>query len=216
MAVITLGVADDHALFRKGMIALLSENPDFRVVLEAANGRDLINQLDHKKPEVLLLDLNMPEMDGIQASAYIVKRHPGIRIIAVTMHDSEAYILKLIGLGAKGYLLKNTGYEELCEAVYSVIRNGFYFNDLVSTAMLKKIVLQNTLSPQFNTEIQLTERETEILRLICQEKTTEEIAEMLFISPRTVEGHRKNLMTKVGARNMTGVIVYAVKHGLAD
>lgn len=212
---IKYAIADDHKLFRKGVIAALEDSPDLELVLEAQNGRELLNNLNKAKPDIILLDLKMPEMDGIQATAEIRKQNENIKIIVITMHDDEKYVIHLMEIGANGYLLKNAEPEEIKTAIHTAYENGYYFNDFVNKALLKRVVHKTQLKPIFNKDIELTSREIEVLKLICQEQTANEISQLIFLSPRTVEGIRTRLLEKIGVKNTAGLVMYAVKNGIA-
>lgn len=214
---ISIILADDHSLFRKGMKKLIDELPYMRVTHEAFDGEELLRILGaiEQKPDVILMDLNMPNLNGIEATAVIHKKYPSIKIIVLTTYDDEQYIVRMVEKGADGYLFKNADIEEVEKAIRDVTSTGFYFNDKMMTALRKGSALK-TKNVSFNGAVNLTARELEILRLICTELTATEIAEKLFISMRTVDGHRQHLLEKTGARNTAGLVIYAVKKGLLD
>jgi len=191
---IRYAIADDHKLFRRGVIAALEDMPALKLVLEAENGRDLLNNLSKAKPDIILLDLKMPEMDGIETTIEIRKLDTDVKIIIITMLDDEKYVIHLMEIGANGYLLKNAEPEEIKEAILAAYENGYYFNDFVNKALLRKLVHKTQLKPVFNNNIELTSRELEVLKLICQEQTANEISKLIFLSPRTVEGIRTKLL----------------------
>jgi DNA-binding NarL/FixJ family response regulator len=200
---IKYAIADDHKLFRRGVIAALEDTPAFKLVLEAENGRDLLNNFNKAKPDVILLDLKMPGMDGIETVIELRKQNEEVKIIIITMLDDEKYVIHLMEIGANGYLLKNAEPEEIKTAITTAYESGYYFNDFVNKALLKKVVHKNHLKPVFNKDIQLTSREIEVLKLI-------------FLSPRTVEGIRTKLLEKIGVKNTAGLVMYAVKHGIVE
>lgn len=211
---IRIALADDHTLFRKGMIALLQSQPDFEVVADCDNGKQLLDSLSEHPADVVLLDLEMPEMDGMATTKALAASLPEVMVIILSMHNDEQFIVHLMESGAKGYLLKNTDPDEIEQAIRSVHETGYYFSDLVSRTMLQGLVHKHDMFPKFNNQDALSEREIEVLKLICAERTTTEIGEELFISPRTVEGHRNNILQKTGARNTAGMVVYAIKNQL--
>lgn len=213
---IRYAIVDDHPTFRKGVIAVLEHTPFLKLVLEAENGRDLLNNLPKAKPDIILLDLKMPEMDGIEATIEIRKQNSDVKIIIITMHDDEKYVIHLMEIGANGYLLKNAEPDEIKMAITAAYENGYYFNDFVNKALLKKVVHKNQLKPVFNKNIELTSREIEVLKLICQGLTANEIAKLIFLSPRTVEGIRTKLLEKIGVKNTAGLVMYAVKNGIVE
>jgi len=214
--IIKYAIADDHKLFRKGIIAVLEDSPGFKLVLEAQNGRELLSNLNKAKPDVILLDLRMPEMDGIETTVEIRKQNEDVKIIIVTMLDDEKYVIHLMEVGANGYLLKNAEPEEIKTAITTAYENGYYFNDYVNKALLKRVVHKNQLKPVFNNNIELTNREIEVLKLICNEQTANEISKLIFLSPRTVEGIRTKLLEKIGVKNTAGLVMYAVKNRLVE
>ena len=172
--------------------------------------------LETISPDVIIMDLKMPIMDGMEATKEVRKKYPSIKVLVVTMYDDDKFIIHLMENGANGYLLKNTEPDEIRKSIYSVHENGYYFNDIVNKALLKKLVLKNNLKPSFNQNVELTEREVEVLKLICEEKTAAEIAKDIFLSPRSVEGIRQRLIEKVGVRNTAGLVMFAVKNNMVD
>lgn len=216
MPKIKIGIADDHVLFRKGMVAILEENPDFEVIFEAGDGKELIDLIPAFSPDLILLDLKMPVMNGMEAIAVIRERFDNLKVIALSSYEEESFIIHMMENGVNGYLVKNSDPEEVENSIYSVMENGYYFNDHISKVMLKGLVNKKRITPSFNIEIDLTPREREILELVCQEFTNREISEKLCIGIRTVEGYRNNLLKKVGARNTAGLVVYAFKNGIID
>lgn len=210
---IKLALVDDHNLFREGIKLLLQPITDMELVIEASNGKELLEQLEGDTPEVVLLDLDMPEMDGIETSKRLREISEDIGIIILTMYDDEQMIAHLMELGANGYLLKDTSQQELEKAIRSVHETRFYFNDFVSKALLTGVRSKRKSDPKIGNNIDLTRRESEVLQLICEELTTQEMADKLFLSPRTVEGHRQNLIEKFGVKNTAGLIIRAIKLG---
>lgn len=211
METITLGLVDDHNLFREGIKSLLSKIPDITLVLEAVSGKDLLTKLNNTVPDVILLDLEMEEMNGVDATVKLQESYPNIKVIILTMHKEKRMISYLMEVGANGYLLKDTNRAELEEAIRSVYEKGFYFNSFVSEALLKGLKSKTHKPPVIGKDYHLTNRELEVLERITEELTTAEIAEQLFLSVRTVEGHRKNLMTKLEVKNTAGLIIKAIK-----
>ncbi|TSE06409.1 MULTISPECIES: response regulator transcription factor [Aquimarina] len=211
METIKLGLIDDHNLFREGIKSLLKKMPGITLVLEAVSGKDLLAQLNNVVPDVILLDLEMEDMNGVDATLKLQERYPDLKIIILTMHKEERMISYLMEVGANGYLLKDTNQEELETAIRSTYEKGFYFNSFVSEALLKGLKHKTTKPPAIGKDYHLTSRELEVLEGITHEFTTSEIAEQLFLSVRTIEGHRKNLMNKLGVKNTAGLIVKAVK-----
>ncbi len=216
MSKIKIAIADDYKIFRDGLKVGLSADENLDVMMEADNGEDLLKALETTIPDVILMDLKMPIMDGMEATKAVRKKYPSIKVLVVTMYEDDKFIIHMMENGANGYLLKNAESEEIRKSIYAVHENGYYFNDVVNKALLKKLVLKNNLKPSFNQNIDLTEREQQVLKLICEEKTAAEIGKEIFLSPRSVEGIRQRLIEKIGVRNTAGIVMFAVKNGLAD
>lgn len=213
MQKIRVGIVDDHELFRKGVIGILDPNR-FEVVLEAENGQAFIDRLDSVAVDVVLLDLEMPVLDGMEACKRVRERFPELKILILTMHRAPHFMVHMMENGANGYLVKESGPDELEEALERVYRTGYFFNDALSRAMLLKLEGGSRKVPKQMLNDELSEREAEVLRLICEELTTPEIADKLYLSPRTVEGYRKQLLEKTGARNTAGLVLWAVRQGI--
>ena len=216
MSKIKIAIADDYKIYRDGLKVGLSADENLEVVAEADNGEDLLKLLEQYTPDVILMDLKMPIMDGMEATKVVRKKYPAIKVLVITMYEDDKFIIHLMENGANGYLLKNTEPEEIRKSIYSVHENGYYFNDVVNKALLKKLVLKNNLKPSFNQNVELSEREMEVLKLICEEKTAAEIGKEIFLSPRSVEGIRQRLIEKVGVRNTAGLVMFAVKNAIVD
>lgn len=210
---IRLALADDQILFLKGLAMLLQDMADAQVVLECRNGAELLVELRHTPVDIVLLDLQMPVLDGIATTKHIKQDFPQVKVIILSTHEEEAMIAQLMELGANGYMLKTAEPDEIDTAIRSVAANGFYFSELVSRVMLHGLVKKKQVKPHFNEIDPLSERELDVLRGICQEFTTAEIAAKLFVSPRTVDFHRNNLLLKTGAKNAAGLVVYAITKG---
>lgn len=216
MSKIKIAIADDYKIFREGLKVGLSADENFEVIMEADNGEDLLKELLTVSPDVIIMDLKMPLMDGMEATKEVRKKYPSIKVLVVSMYDDDKFIIHLMENGANGYLLKNTEPDEIRRSIYAVHENGYYFNDLVNKALLKKLVLKNNLKPSFNQNVELTERELQVLKLICEEKTANEIGKEIFLSPRSVEGIRQRLIEKIGVRNTAGLVMFAIKNGMVD
>jgi DNA-binding NarL/FixJ family response regulator len=208
-----VAIVDDQQMFRKGLISLISEFNEMSVIIEAGNGKELIDKMVRKVPDVVLLDLEMPGMDGAQTLAWLKQKHPRIRVIILTMHDEESIIAHMVENGAHGFLVKNDPIETLVDAVHSVMDTGYYFDDRISKALLTRLITGEKIKPKFS-KVNLTERELQIVQLICEEFTNKEIAEKLCLSVRTIDGHREVILEKIKARNTVGIVMYAVKNGL--
>lgn len=192
---------------------ILSDSPNIKVVFEADNGKQFFERLAFEPVDIVILDVEMPVMDGIATLELIRDNHPDLRVIMLTMHDSDRLINHLMHLGANGFLLKDENPEVVRLAVERVSQEGIFFRDYVSKALLKG-GRQKPNKPDGYFGPNISEREMEVLSLICQEYTSKEIADKLFISTRTVEGHRRSLQEKTGSRNLVGLVLYAVKNGI--
>lgn len=216
MPAIRLAIADDHKIFRKGLVATLSDYPLVKLVLEAGNGKELVEQLPACLPDVVLMDLKMPLMDGLEATAHVRHHHSRIKVLALSMFDDDRYLISMMKAGARGYLLKNAEPDEIVRAIREVSEKEFYFNDQLSVAMLHKVLGNEALPNTSSGQVALTSREIEVLRLVCQEYTNLEIADRLCVSARTVEGYRTQLFEKINARNIAGLVLYAIRHRIID
>lgn len=210
---IKLALVDDHNLFRQGIKLLLEDIDSVELIIEGSNGQELLDAMENQVPDIVLLDLEMPVLNGIETSKILKKKYEDVGIIILTMYDDEQMIAHLMEIGANGYLLKDTTEEELRKAIRSVNENQFYFNDFVSKALLSGVKAKRKAEPKIGNNIDVTRRESEVLQLICEELTTQEMADKLFLSPRTVEGHRQNLIEKFGVKNTAGLIIRAIKLG---
>ncbi len=215
---IKIAIAEDEGLVGSGFKAVLKEVPNFQVVMSASNGKELIDTLETTQtlPHIILMDLNMPVLNGVEATKIIREKYPDIQIIALTSYNSTSFILSIIKIGASAYILKNENPDSLIVAINGIYENGFYYDRKV-LEVLKENAIHPTRSREIQfTYAQLTDRELQVLELICRQYTTVEIGEKLFISPRTVEGHRNNLLQKTGMKNVVGLVVYAIKNELVD
>ncbi len=205
-------VADDHQMFIDGIKALLKNEKDIKVTGEALNGHEVLALLKKEPADIVLLDVNMPGMDGIETTKPIREKYADVKILMLTMHNKHEFIFGLANAGASGYILKNTGRKELLEAIHTVHAGKTYFSKEVTETILQNITKKPT--EQKLEAAQLTEREKDVLKLIAQEFTTQEIADQLFISTNTVETHRKNLLSKLNAKNIAGLVKFAIQTGL--
>ena len=210
---IQLLIADDHRVLRDGIRAMISGHKEIVVVGEASNGIEVLDLLEKVNVDLVLLDISMPHMDGVETCKKINKLYPLVNVLALTMYDEGALISNMVKYGAKGYILKNTGKEKLIQAIKTVYNGGTYFSEKVKdTLIMSMSPLKKTNTSYFLPK--LTNREKEIVNLIANEFTTAEIAEKLFISEKTVETHRKNLLQKLNVRNTAGLVRIAVEKGL--
>ncbi len=213
-----IAIADDELLFRKGLGLLISEFEDMTLVFEAANGEELLNKLliAEVLPDVLLLDLNMPVMNGIEVAPIINKNYPALRFIVLSTHYSKAFVINMIELGAASFLVKNTSPAEMEHAIREVATKGFYYDQNVMEVIRDNMVKKARPQLRVPFGIDLSDREREILQMICEEMTAKEIAEQLYISTRTVEGHRNSLLSKLNCKNTAGLVVVALQNKLVD
>jgi DNA-binding NarL/FixJ family response regulator len=207
-------IADDHTLFRKAMVNLLRSFERVVDVKDAENGKELLTLIKYEIPDVVIVDLQMPVMDGAETSSQIIQKYPDVKIIILTMHDSNKFILHMMELGVHAFLLKNTEPDELEKAIYAVYDKDFYHNELVASVLRKNVKERKQGQRPIFEHSELTEREKEILLLICQELTMKEIGQRLFLSENTVRNHRVNIMEKVGVNNIVGLIKYAYETGV--
>lgn len=212
---IKIVIADDHRMFIDGLKALLKTQKQFSITGEALNGKQLLEILGNTAADIILMDVNMPEMDGIEATKQVKLHYPQIKVLMLTMFNTRDYIEKLLRAGADGYILKNTGKEELTIAIETIMRGESFFSKEVTEKIMEGLQKKkNQENDPMMTE--LTEREKDVLKLIVEELTTNEISETLHISPHTVETHRKNLISKLQVKNIAGLVKYAIQHGLAE
>ena len=213
---IRIAIVDDQNLFRQTLAMLLAGIPDFELVAESANGPDLLKAIAllGDLPDILLMDMNMPGMDGLELNKIIREKYPEIKVIVLSVHAQGTLIAKLIQSGASAYLVKNCDREELMLAIKSTFNTGYYMNKQTLIALQENNKISSK-SHHFSTlPINLTERELEVLKLICDQYASAEIAEKLFLSTRTVEGHRNHLLTKTESRNTAGLVLFAIRHQL--
>lgn len=212
MEKIRIIIADDHQLFRNGLKILLNAFPDFEVSGEASNGEEFLRLIKTVKADIALMDINMPEMDGIEATRRGLRIVPGMNIIALSMYGEEEYYYKMVDAGAKGFLLKDSDINEVRDAITTVFRGGSYFSQELLYHVIQKIKHREHESKSAN----LSRREKEILLKICEGLSNQEIAETLFISKRTVDKHRANLLGKTNSKNTASLILFAIKNKLIE
>lgn len=217
---IRIGLVEDQLLFRQGIKAIIESWKEFEVTFESENGYSVVSSLRSSLavPHVMLVDLSLPpdgneEFSGLELTQSLQQSFPEIRVIILSAHNDEYFISRLIEKGAHGYLVKDSDPDEVRDAILAVFEHGSYVNEQTLRAIQKR--LSGTIKPS-KTEEKLSRREEEVLKLVCQQLTTEEIAEKLFISPKTVNGHRNNLLIKTNSRNVTGLVLYAIKHHIVE
>jgi len=204
-------LVDDHTLFRKGMQFLLNNYDDIEIIAQASNGKELLDILPEKQADVVLIDIEMPVMNGIEATQKAMELYPNLKIISLSMYGEEEYYYKMINVGAKGFILKNSDIDEVTRAIRTVMNGSTYFSSEVLYNVVKNIT---EVSEKKENLAQLSDRELEIVGLICKGLSNEEIGEILFISKRTVEKHRANLLAKTGCKNTANLVMFAIDNKL--
>ena len=216
---ITIAIADDELLFRQGLISILSKEKNLDILFDAEDGNDLMSQLRQSKllPEVVITDLKMPGLNGVETTKLIRKEFPDIKIIALTSYFSKPFIINMISIGAVAYLAKNSTPKLMLTTIKEVADKGFYYDEQVMKFIHEGLLNNNDQNKKSNFDMSyFTKREKEVLELICKQFTTNEIGEKLFISPRTVDGHRNNLLLKTESKNLAGLVVYAIQNKLVN
>ncbi|GEQ85769.1 DNA-binding response regulator [Patiriisocius marinistellae] len=215
---ITMVLADDEQLFRQGMRAILNRVEEFEILFDAADGKDLVDQLRVAEtlPDIIITDLKMPELNGVEATKLIQKEFPNCKVIALTSYFSKPFVVNMISIGAVAYLAKNSSPTLMVKTIKEVAEKGFFYDEKVLQFIKDGLFNKGKATKSRFDKNHLSTRESEVLQLICQQLTTNEIAEKLFISPRTVEGHRNNLLLKTEAKNSAGLVVYAIENGIVN
>ncbi len=216
--VIKIAIADDHKIFRDGIKMALSGKQNLKMLWEAEDGKDMMHKITIKKPDVLLMDIRMPEIDGINGIELIRKEYKDIKIIVLTMYDDQQMITKMMEMGANAYLTKTTEPDEIYEAIFTCMNEDFYFNDLVNKAVMGKLMQKKNVCQHYSKSIAINfnEKEIKILQLLAEDKTTEEISKVIFLSPRTIEAIRQNMKSKVNAKTIGGLLMYGMRNKLIN
>ncbi len=213
---IKVAIADDHKIFRDGIKMSLRDREFLKILWEAEDGRDLMHKLTIKQPDILLMDIRMPELDGINAIGLIRKEYEEVKIIVLTMYDDQEMITKMMEMGANAYLTKTTDPDEIYHAIITCMNDDFYFNDLVNKAVLGKLQLKKNARQYYPNPVKFSEKELKILKLIAEDKTTEDISKEVFLSPRTIETIRQNMKQKAGVKTIGGLVTYAMRNRLLE
>ena len=210
-------LVDDHVLLRKGLSALVDTFENCSVLFEANNGRDFLDKLTAEMlPDIVLMDINMPEMDGYDTTSWLKNNHPDVKVLALSMYDTENSIIRMFRAGAKGYILKHCDPVELETAINSVISKGFYYTEMVTGRLIHSINVFDEEDSKVKNLIQLNEREIQFLKLVCSELTYKEIADKMVLSPRTIDGYRDALFEKLNLKTRVGLVMYAIKNGIVS
>ena len=217
-AIIKVAIADDHKIFRDGIKMALSPKQNLKMIWEAEDGKDLLHKITIKKPDVLLMDIRMPEIDGINAIELLRKEYDDLKIIVLTMYDDQQMISKMMEMGANAYLTKTTDPDEIYQAILTCMNEDFYFNQLVNNAVMGKLMQKKNVRQNYGTHIPISfsEKELKILQLLAEDKTTEDISKIIFLSPRTIETIRQNMKNKVGAKTIGGLITYGMRNKMIE
>jgi DNA-binding NarL/FixJ family response regulator len=209
-------LTDDHSLLRSGLASLV-QSLGHTVLFEADNGKQFIEKLNPASlPDIVLLDINMPEMDGYETAQWIKVNHPDIKVLALSMYDNETSIIRMLKSGARGYILKDSEPAELKAAIHSLMEKGFYYSDLVSGKLMHAINKMEDESGDLKSLVPLNDRETDFLKYTCTELTYKEIADKMFVSPRTIDGYRDTLFEKLHVKTRVGLVMYAIKNGIVN
>lgn len=214
---IKLLVADDHTMFVDGIESILKTEEDLEVTGKCYNGHSVLSFVTENPVDIVLLDVNLPGMNGLEVCKTLSEEHPEVKVLAISMFNEESFVTEILNHGAKGYILKNTGRDELLKAIRSIYEGKSYFSKEVTETIMKSLMNQRKASTRTDHFIpKLSRREKEVLKLIAQEFTTQEIADSLYISLKTVESHRSSLLSKLNARNSAGLVRIAMEHNLLD
>src|SRR5688500_12300361 len=213
---IKISIADDHKIFRDGIKMALKDKQYIQISWEAEDGKDLMQKMLQSQPDVLLMDIRMPELDGLNVIPLLRKQYEKLKIIVLTMYDDQEMITKMMEMGANAYLTKTTDPDEIYQAILTCMNDDFYFNELVNKAVLLKLQHKKTVRQFYTNPVKLSEKDIRILKLIAEDKTTDEISKEVFLSPRTIETIRQNMKQKVGAKTIAGLVMYAMRNKLLE
>ncbi len=205
-------IVDDHRMFRESLRKILTIEKVAEVIAEAANGNEFLSLLDHYTPDLVLMDIAMPELNGIEATKLAIAKQPNLKVLCLSSFGDEKYYFNMVEAGAKGFVLKNAGINELENAIREVVNGGSWF----SSELLQKIIVSLNSKPKKSAVSDLTEREVEILKLVCESNTNEQIAEKINLSYDTVKWHRSNILSKTGFTNIAGLVIFAIKNQLIE
>jgi two-component system, NarL family, invasion response regulator UvrY len=216
-AKIKVALADDHVLLRNGLAGLVNSFDNYTVIFEADNGKEFQQKINAGNlPQLVLMDINMPEMDGYETTLWLKRNHPDIKVLTLSMYDNENAIIRMLRNGARGYLLKDTEPKEFKQALDAIMQKGFYYSELVTGKLIHAVNSITDDGNELASSVKLSDREIEFLKYICTEMTYKEIAEKMFLSPRTIDGYRDALFEKLNIKTRTGLVIFAIKNNLVQ
>ena len=211
----TVALVDDHTLVRNGLASIIRNFGNHDILFEADNGKECLKMLKGGKiPSLILLDINMPEMNGFDTAVYVRDSYPEVKMLALSMYDSENSIIRMLRSGVRGYILKDIEPLELNAALNSVLTTGYYYSEMITSRLIRQVNNIENLAQHFKQLSSLNEKESEFLRLVCSEMTYKEIADKMFVSPRTVDGYRDALFEKLNVKTRVGLVLYAIRNGM--
>ena len=214
---INIALVDDHVLLRNGLANLIKSFGDYNILFEADNGKRFIEKLKAKQlPHIVLMDINMPEMDGYETTLWLKNNHPEVNVLSLSMYDNENSVIRMFKAGAKGYILKDCHPSELKTALNAVATKGFYYSEMVTGKLIHTVNSLDEEDNQMKNMIKLNEREIQFLKLACTELTYKEIADKMFLSPRTIDGYRDDLFQKLNIKTRVGLVMYTIKNGIVN
>jgi two-component system invasion response regulator UvrY len=217
MPKINVALVDDHILLRNGLASLIKSFGYYSILFEADNGNDLIKKLKPQTlPGIILMDINMPEMDGYETCMWLKNNHPEVKVLALSMYDNENAVIRMFKAGAKGYILKDCHPAELQTAMHALVSKGFYYSEMVTGKLIHTVNSLDEEDSLMKSMIKLNEREIQFLKLACTELTYKEIADKMFLSPRTIDGYRDDLFQKLNIKTRVGLVMYAIKNGIVS
>ncbi len=206
-------IVDDHSIFRDALKFVLAQSEDIEIIAEASNGQEFLDIIDNYSPDIVLMDIAMPVLDGVEATREVLKRYPEMKIIALSMYGDELYYFRMLEAGVQGFVLKESGSDELIKAIHSVMDGDNYFSNRILCNIIKEFAHEAKGQPETEKiQVKLSKRESEVLELICAGFSNNEIANKLGISKRTIEGHRSSLISKTGAKNSIHLVLFAMKN----
>jgi DNA-binding NarL/FixJ family response regulator len=213
---IHVAIIDDHKIFRDGIKMSLKDRPFIKIIWEAEDGEEMMHRIGLRTPDILLMDLRMPKFDGINALKLLKAGHAHIKIIILSMYDDQEMVTKMMEIGANGYLTKTTDPDEIYKAIITCINEDYYFNDIVNQSVLLNLQNKKSVKKFFPEPVKFSEKELKILKLICEDKTTDEISEEVFLSPRTIETIRQNMKAKAGVKTIAGLVMFCSRNRLIE